>query len=411
MKRIIFAIFCLLSFSIQAQQSYLEKFSLPSYDCSQRGFKNINDNDLIIVIPNDSLGLLSANFKKHIESLGKIKKESQLQESDLKKSLWILGPINRYSNWNKFGVPIQKVKNGFKIDEFAFTDSLHSFNFITDSLTTPLRIVVSGNSLKAFEQANRMHMFGFKYSILKDCLPILLNDGVKSIDLDSIRKIHYVAKESDYFTFMLSKDISEDITQQLTAESMKRYDLHVEQFVNKMELRLPTEKIINYIHACQDEIIYNTGLFVMLCNTGTVNGFVTGSTIHSTGLDAIEHEANHQLFAQVNDRAPIFFAEGIQKWHEFSIDYKIKEKGFIKAKEFFNEDLTGVIKGTSSFFQGDKYYLISGIFVDFLITEYGLNKFKEIYLYQTDDVDSGFKCVYGKSLSLVLQDYQKWLLK
>lgn len=411
MKRIAFVIYSLLSFSIQAQQTYSEKFNLPGYDCSQRGFKNIDKSNLVVVLPDESSGILSANFKEYIESLGEMKTESQLLESDFKKSLWILGPIDLYSNWSKFDLPIQKVKNGFKINEFTYTDSLHSFNFITDSLTAPLRIVVSGNSLDAFEQANKMHMFGFEYGILRDCLPIFISDGTKSANLDSVREKHYTAKESNYFTFMLSKELSDEIIQQLTDGLMREYDLHVEQFVNIMKLNLPTQKIINYIHANQEEIIYNSGLFIMLCNTGSIKGFVTGSIIHSTGLDAIEHEANHRLFAQVNEKAPVFFAEGIQQWYEFSTDDELKEKGFLKAKEHFNEDLTNVILGTSSFFQGNKYYLISGVFVDYLISEYGLNKFKEIYQYKTDDVDSGFERVYGKSLLLVLTDYRKWLLK
>ncbi len=412
MKKIVFIILGLFSISVQAQQSFSEACDLPGYDCNQRGFKNINKNELIIVLPNDSSDILSVNFKKYIKSTGKIKTESQLRKNDFRKALWILGPINLYSNWDRFELPVKKVNKGFKIKEFAFTDSLDGFNYITDSLTNPLRIVVSGNSPEAFEQANKMHKFGFEYAVLRDDLPIFIGDETKSANLDSIRKNHYDIKESKYFTFMLSKSLPDEIGKKLTNETLQKYDIHVERFVDRMELDLPVHKIILYIHADQEEITYNSGLFIVLCSPGSsIGGFVTGSIIHSTGLESVEHEANHRLFDQVNKKAPIFLAEGIQKWYEFSNDDELKKKGFLKAKEFINEDLTGVILGTSQFFQEDKYYLISGIFADYLLSKYGLNKFKAVYKYQQSEMDLGFEKTYEKPLSVILQDYKTWLLE
>ena len=108
--------------------------------------------------------------------------------------------------------------------------------------------------------------------------------------------------------------------------------------------------------------------------------------------------------------APTFLLEGIQKWYEFTMSAEAKEKGFQKAREFVDEDLTNIICGRGEFFQGDKYYLISGIFTDYLIDTYGLNKFKVLYKYETRDILSGFEKTYDKPLSKILEEYKKWLL-
>ena len=113
-----------------------------------------------------------------------------------------------------------------------------------------------------------------------------------------------------------------------------------------------------------------------------------------------------------NEAATTFFAEGIQKWYEYTQKDAEKKRGLEKAREFADEDLTEVICGKTSFYQGEKYYLISGIFTNYLIDIYGLNRFKELYKYSIYNIDvlQGFIKIYGKPLSEILANYRNWLL-
>lgn len=416
MKNLILAIVCLFSFGVSSQETFIEKYNLPLYDCQKDVVRMLEKRIVTIVVPDDSTGMLSEAL--WLEKDGKenkwfvsLKTESQLEDSDFENGLWILGPLDRYHNWERFSLPVHKSTNGFRIGEYEFTDPLHSFSYATDSLEIPLRLVVSGNSFEAYKQVNNMYCPGFKFVVLNNVVPVYIGLSTHLTDLDEIREKHYTKRESQYFTFMISKALSDEQLKG-SEEKLKHYDDHAEAFSKKMELSLPDKKVLTYIHADQEEIKYMCGFFYTLCEGGgTVHGFVTGDEIHSWGFGgAVEHEANHNLFNQpLNKRPATFLSEGIQKWYEYSNDDKLKEAGRLKATEFIEEDLTDMICGRGMFFQGDKYYLISGIFVDYLMEKYGLDKFKEVFRYGTDDILNGFEKTYGKSLAQILDDYKEWL--
>ena len=339
-----------------------------------------------------------------------VKSESQLQKSDLDNALFVMGPIVSFSQWNSFGIPIEKSGSGFKIDKFSFDESLYGFSYISSPDASPARIVISGNSLEAYKQVNNMPSFGFEYVVLNNAVPELIGNGSHISDLKALKKSLYTPIESKYYVFMVSGNLDLDDRKANDAE-IEKFDKHAESFVKKMGLSLPEKKIKTYIHATQEEIKYVCGFFNALCG-GITHGFVTGDEIHSWKWGgAIEHEANHHLFAQVHEMAPTFLLEGIQKWYEYTMNVEEREKGFQRAREFADEDLTNVICGRADFFQGDKYYLISGIFTDYLIDAYGLDKFKKLYRYETRDILSGFETSYGKSLSKILEEYKEWLTK
>ena len=125
------------------------------------------------------------------------------------------------------------------------------------------------------------------------------------------------------------------------------------------------------------------------------------------------HRTIRKIIDQIsNETATTFFSEGIRKWYEYTQKDTEKERGLERAREFADEDLTEVICGRTSFYQGEKYYLISGIFTNYLIDAYGLNRFKEFNKYSIYDTDmtQGFLYSYGKPLSEILAGYKKWLL-
>ena len=408
---------CLLSATAWTQQSIIEKFNLPLFDCEQKTIMAIVESKKVtIVVPNDSL--VSWNDAKRYEGNcirmeidAKVKTESQLLKTDFENNLWILGTIADFANWERFGIPVEKLSNGFKMGELSFTDSSHGFSYVTPHETFPLRIVFSGNTPDAYRQIANMPPIGFEFVVMNNAVPEIIANGSHIVDMNALREVLYTLKESRYYTFMLSKNLTDEDLEEVNDLNIERFDNHVEAFVKKMELNLPESKIKTYIHATQEEIKLFSGFFGALCG-GTVHGFVTGNEIHSWKMGgAIEHEANHHLFRQAENKAfNTFLSEGVQKWYEYTVNDEYKARGFEKAREFADEDLTDVICNRINFFQGDKYYLISGIFIDYLIVTYGLNKFKELCKYETFNILQGFENTYSKPLSEILADYKNWLL-
>jgi hypothetical protein len=191
---------------------------------------------------------------------------------------------------------------------------------------------------------------------MRNAVPELIGNGLQIIDLNAVKNTHYTPIEGKYYVFMISKNLNQEELEKISDGEIEKYDKHAESFVQKMELSLPEKKIKTYIHATQEEIKYMSGWFGTLCDGSTMSGFVTGDEIQSWKFGgAIEHEANHHLFnQQVHKMAPTFLSEGIQKWYEFTMSTEQKEKGFQRAKEFVDEDLTNIISGNGNFFQGDK---------------------------------------------------------
>ena len=370
---------------------------------------------VIIVVPDDSTAVWSrVNMYEIMLTRGgvevSIKTESKLQESDFVGNIWVMGPIADFSHWDKFDIPVEILNSSFKIGKYSFEEPSYGFFYNSRSGISPVRLATSGNSLDAYIQTANMLNFGFEYIVANNAIPELIGNGSHIADLNALRETIYTLRESKYYTFMISKNLPEEELEKINDDEIRNYDNHIEAFVKKMELSFPEKKIKTYFHATQEEICHFSNFFFALCR-GTVWGNVVGDEIHNWKVGgAIEHEANHFLFNQVNKMAPTFFIEGIQKWYEYTVNAEYKESGFQKAREFADEDLTDVIFGRVGFFQGDKYYLISGIFTDYLIDAYGLDKFKELYKYETFDLLQGFENTYNKPLSEILIDYKKWLL-
>ena len=399
----------------QRQQSFVERYNLPLFDCELKVVMGIKK--ITIIVPDDST-VVWVNAKRFEENASRgglevtVKTESQLQKSDFDSNLWIMGTVADYLNWDRFGIPVEKLSTGFKIGDFSFKDPLHGFSYVSSPGTFPVRLVFSGNTIEAYTQIDNMPSYGFEFVVMKDAVPELIGNGSHITNLNAVRKSHYTPIESKYYVFMISKNLNQEELEKINDEEIKKYDNHVEAFVQKMELNLPEKKVKTFIHATQEEIKYMSGWFGTLCENNNMNGFVTGEEIQSLKFSGfIEHEVNHHLFnRQVHKMAPTFLSEGIQKWYEYTVSTEEKEKGFQRAREFADEDLTKVICGNANFFQGDKYYLISGIFIDYLLDIYGLNKFKKLFRNETRDILSGFENTYDKPLPVILEEYKKWLL-
>jgi len=408
---------CIHCSVMQAQQSFIEKFNLPQVDCELKFLTELKK--ATIVVPNDSSVVWekAKEFKKNFmraEAEVVIKTESNLLKSDFDGNIFIMGPIADYSHWDRFDIPIKKLKRGFKIGKFSFKEQSYGFSYVSPPDAYPIRFAISGNSLKAYEQAHDMPTHGgFEYIVLQNAIPKLIGNGLHIVDLHALLKSLYTYVESKFAIFMISKNLSLEEREKVNNEAIEQYNKHIEIFVEKMKLSLPEKKVKAHIHATQEEIKYFSGLFVALCGS-TLHGFVTGDEIHNWMWkeSTIVHETIHLLFdPQVNNKSATFLNEGVPTWYEHIMCAEEKERGFLKAIEFIDYDLTSVISGEEFFYQeDDKYYLISGIFTGYMIETYGVDKFKELYRHERRDILYGFEKTYGKPLSEVLEEYKKWLL-
>ena len=205
-KIVIIVIISLLCSVIQAQQSFAQKFNLPQYDCEQKAF--MDTKKLTIIVPDDSTVVwVRAKWLKEFSTERgvevTIKTESKLQKSDLEDNLLVMGPISSYSHWKRLGIPIKKLRRGFKISKISFKNSSQGFSYTSPSGITPVRLAISGNSIVAFEGVVKMPSFGFEYVVLNDAIPEFIGNGSHFSNLNKLKKSLYTPIESKYYVFMV----------------------------------------------------------------------------------------------------------------------------------------------------------------------------------------------------------------
>jgi len=404
-------IFLFLGSNSFSRQTIVEKYGLPVYDCENMRLKSFFDKEHIIIIPDDTTGigrLVNFQIKAFSGDNSVLKSESEVTEQDYLKPILVTGPIKRLKKWDKLNLPFSVESGGFTVMEHVCTKESEGFTFLSD--TEPMRIVISGNSDEAYQSTMNNISSGFDFIVHDaDVVTIFGNFPDKIFNMDDVKKDHYSVFETKYYIHHLSLNLDSVLKSKLKTE-LENFDNHVEAFVKKMELSLPLQKIESYIHADQTEISYLCGFFHAPCGGGKISGFYKGGIIHAhRGKGSIKHETNHLLFNQINNSAPTFLGEGIQTWYENYESPQKRESGIETALEFINEDITDVILTGRGFHQGKKYYRISGIFTDYLIETYGLNKFKELYGHNYTNAENAYIETYGKPLHEILAGYKSWL--
>lgn len=346
MKNAIFLIISLIfSFPVNAQINWEQSYNIPTGDCEAKMSDNFEYRSILLVLPDDSTGLSEkANWiiekekKKKRDVLIVLKLENELTEADMKKSLWFLGKVHSFKNWEKYDIPVFHKDDGVSINSLLLRDSLDGFSYISPIKSVYPRMLVSGNSLQAIldmESPEGVYQFT---SYNKKVLKYFGNLPDSIVDANIIRETAYNRLETEYYIFFISKNLSEEETQKASKEILEKYDRHAATFIDKMELVDLEDKIHCYIHANQYEISTMTGFFTAFCYGATIHGFVTGKDIHSVGMgNAIEHESNHIIFNRINNNIRTFFSEGIQKWYEYSNDSKLRTAGIAEAKKYIDE--------------------------------------------------------------------------
>ena len=279
-----------------------------------------------------------------------------------------------------------------------------------------MKFVVVGNSPNSLQSIIDYFRLGYNYFVYEDGMITHFGntsnnkyDKDKHIDLPKIKSTYYKKIETKYYDFMIAKKLESKIDSFKT--KLDSFDFFVNKYTQVMKLDEPKDKITCYIHSSNDEICYISTHFNQLCG-GTTSGIVTGNEIHSLGFQgAIAHETSHIIFnSQLNMFAPTFFSEGIRQYYDYVTNSEMLQDGIKKAQQFIEEDISTVILGNQNFFQGDKYYKISGVFVKYLIDTNGLDTFKQFYSnFKENDIEENLRDSYSIDLISCLDKYRMWL--
>jgi hypothetical protein len=336
-----------------------------------------------------------------------VKHEDLLSEEDYSKHMLVCGPIHCFKKWAAFGLPIERIQDGFRFGPHSFNDANDGILFISSDVT---RIALTGNSLNPIDGLLRTMAGLYQYTIVQNSIPAhfgnFMNGQFNSRGHIDLRKerTKYLNREvaSKYYVFHYSDRVSGSDTIKAKA---KNFDTYCDEAIVELALDQPDYKIHCYIYSDENEKF-------ILSGTPGRGGVTYGKEIHTLGFDFVEHESIHVLFnngvAQPNNN---FFNEGIRQYYEYMTNPKSLEAGRKTVKKYLNEPMEKWANGSINFFSTPSEnrwpvaYPASGLFVKHLIDNHGLDKFKQFY--GKLDVEAGFLDVYGKPLADMVKEWKE----
>ncbi|MBS4012381.1 MAG: hypothetical protein KGZ97_01300 [Bacteroidetes bacterium] len=419
MKHILFSTIFLLNIvfhQVYGQEDYIDVRKLPVPDCSGKTsiWNDFNKNiTKILVIPdNPSDSVEFFRMFNHIKELfvdSLIKKESQLIESDFKVGLAIYGLINDFNNWNRFNLPIDQISNGFLFNGIEYSKNSDGIYFISND-----RVVYSGNSLEEIWKLQSTVAALYKYMIFKNGLmdKLCINDST-IIDVAKIRESNYNKSSTKYYNLFVDKKLGE----------INISDSIILDICDKTQLPLPEFKINAFLHNDPNATrLFSNFYFMTGCETlePTMKfGNVQFDGIHTTGNDInfVKHETFHYVWEKLVGESPNeFFNEGIQKYYEFLNDTAVSSYAKNIQQKYADYDLTNLVTvGNKEVFWNDAprennwtiAYELSGLFVKYLIDNWGLNKFKQFFV--SKNIEESFIKYYELTSKEIILNYNQWV--
>ncbi len=423
MKKLIVLALIISVNTISFCQDYINVLTFPQPDSSLKYWNIFYDNADKIMVLSDKYE--NDNEYKRIygyfltDTTLIVKKESELNEDDYLKPLLIHGPIDGFSDWNKFNVPIKKIEKGFKFLDNHYTEPNDGIYY-----TSPSRMVFTGNSINPIWLVQAQFHY-FPYSIVRNNERAIIGNNLPQetfeIDLISIRKNNYATITTQDFILYVSKKIDSV----LVAENVAVIDSFSKKVYEQLNIAPVTDQIVTYIHSEPNEATFFANFYWMqgfdeLAKDRTF-GTVFMKQLHCVGFytGLIKHEAFHAIWEKsVGFTTNVFFIEGIQGFYEWgqdtskiNRDYKMLNSylDYIKSPDF--KDL--VLDGSQYSFWGKApshdgwtiAYPLSGLFVKYLVDNWGIELFKEVYV--AEDMTIAFKEVYKKTVDELIADFIK----
>lgn len=340
------------------------------------------------------------------------KKESELTEDDYKKPLLLFGPIDGFTNWGKFNVPVKKIENGFEFLNKQYNGKNDGINYISVH-----RMIYTGNSLLPVWELQSTPSGFYHYVIVSNSQRIILGEYLPEksfqIDLISIRSNNYNEINTKDFKLYVSKKINSDLITKYKSE----IDSIAPNIYRQFKIKPITEPIICYTHSEPNEAtLFANFYFMQGCDTlpkDRTFGTVHMKQLHCVGFNTglIKHEGFHSIWEKsVGLAINSFFIEGIQGYYEWGKDTLKVNSNLRILQKHSDYDFKELMLNGKSFWQAPSEngwtiaYPLSGLFVKYLVDNWGLEPFKEMYL--IEDKNIAFKKIYNKSVDELIMDFR-----
>ncbi len=402
-------------------QEYIDVLTLPQPDSTLKYWNSFYENTDKIMVLSDKYA--DDNEYKRIygyflrDTTLEAKKESELNEDDYKRPLLIHGPIDGFKKWDKFDIPIKKVENGFMFLDNYYVEPNDGIYY-----TSPFRMVYTGNTINTVWLLQSQFQY-YPYAIVRNNERVVLGNHLPGesfeIDLISIRNNNYTEIITEDFIHYVSKNIDSV----LVAESILVIDSFPKKVYKQMNIKPVTSPIVNYIHSGPNEATFFANFYSMQGFSEIPKDRTFGTTfmnqLHCVGfsIGLIKHEAFHVIWEKsVGFTTNSFFIEGIEGYYNWGQDtsrvnsnYRILDSHleYIKSPDF--KEL--ILEGSMFSFWGKApspdgwtiAYPLSGLFVKYLIDNWGLELFKEMYV--IEDKNFAFKEIYNKTVDELITDF------
>ena len=404
---------------ISCKENYIDIDSIPRPDCSGETsiwHEFFKDPVKILVIPDfpsdTSEFNLMVSFKKGHYPDSLIRRESELRPEDFTSALEIYGNINEFNVWERFDLPIKSLDYGYEFKNQKYQNDLDGMFYISEN-----RLVFTGNSMKIIWVLQTTVAPFYKFILFEDgllsqyCLP----DGT-IIDIDKVRKSNFHKKSTKYFNLFVDKKFP---------KTTSISDSVVIDICERIQIPLPDYSINAFLHDGANSTRLFSNFFLMagcdtlekdlLINTVHMNG------IHVNGLDleTIKHEVFHLLWntSVGSPGEQSFLSEGIVEHYMQLRDSTRIKRNFEVLHRHTNHDIGNLIlRGNAEDFWGGPSennwpiaYNISGLFVKYLVDNWGLDTFKRFY--PITDRERAYNEIYALTPDKIEEEFYNWIEK
>lgn len=387
--------------------------SIPAYDCGLKKVMSILSRPTVLLSPdsNESVRPIVDEYCGYFGDKCTRKTSSQLSDPDYHKVIFVVGDIRKIGHWARLGLPIEVLPGGFKINGMTFTDSLDGLTFVDSN-----HIVVGGNSLQAIKDAQLAFTGGYDLTLLQKGKITWFGNYASGrwdvYNLQELKRLNYIGKRSASFRkIYLSRTYPDTINFSHTEAELRGY---IQQFLKIYRIPVPRHKIDWFIHSDMQEYGTMSGLFGLTCPGNGSAGFSIRGEIHTRGYDIglVKHEYSHYLFdnAIPQDHNPAFFVEGCVEYVTGLNDTALFRKRVGIARQYrdsLNYEYL-IIKNKDFYGQySSANYSVCGVFVKYLIDNYGVDRFKQYCL--AADKSQAASSIFGRGFAELVQGYYKWV--
>jgi len=389
--------------------------SLPKYDCNHKKWIEFSKDTVIVVQPTNfsyQVNNLLSDLYAFLNYRYIIKTEKELKKTDLNKSLLIVGKASDFKKWKSFNLPIRKSKKGFVFNDKKFYGKqdalwLNDYN----------RIVITANDYSALKTILDMGQLGMDFfSIQNNQLTYfgnLINDktnNIKWFNTQNLKQTNYSFYKEDYVNFYISKKFKDSIDVEKINKNLKDY---VNKYAEFFDISIPENKVNALIHYNQEEMINMIGMWNLSCG-GRTSGMNVRGEIHSIGANQnlLNHEVSHHIFNSniPAEKLPPLLLEGVvEVFTNFENNNLYKERLDNVYKNWMKFNFKELFENSNSFYNSnsDLNYKLSGLWVKYLIDNYGLNEFKSFCL--AIDKISFLELKTNQNFQRIILHFKNWL--